>query len=148
MAKFVAAGVVDPLEWTFEPHVQAHGVISEPTDDQIADFFKEIRKITAEARKHVEATGKAVDDLADADDPSEAIAALDDTEVVLGMHQRLAQVYADLCSGDPSQEQILKLPMRIRTIFYAWLQREVMTPEAVPAAGNSQVTTLRSAAGG
>jgi hypothetical protein len=42
----------------------------------------------------------------------------------------------------------MALPMRIRTIFYRWLQEEVMSPEAVSGGGNAQVTTLRSAAAG
>jgi hypothetical protein len=32
--------------------------------------------------------------------------------------------------------------------FYAWLQQEVVNPEAVPAAGNAQVIDLKRAAGG
>ena len=149
MAKFDAGSVVDPLDYVFEKFAPGcNGRVREPTDLQIAVFFRDLRMITAEARRQIAATGKAVDDLADAGDPGEAIAALNDTETVLGMHRRLAEAYAALCSGEPSAETLLKLPMRIRTPFYQWLQGEVMNPEAAPGGGSAQVTTLRSAAAG
>lgn len=148
MAKFTAAGVVEALDWDFRPYVNAAGTSAEPTDDQIAAFFAELRKITAEARRQIDATGKAVDDLVAADDPNAAIAALDDVETVTSLHKRLAETYAALCSGSPSQEEVLGLPMRVRTLYYQWLQKEVTSPEAVPGGGNAQVTTLRSAAAG
>ena len=56
-------------------------------------------------------------------------------------------LHADLCSGQPSKEQILTVPMRRRQMFYQWLQAEVMSPEAATPGGNGQVLSLPRAAG-
>ena len=144
MPRFDAATVVEALEWTFEPFVKkAHGVIKEPTDDQITRYLNDMKKMVEEVRVKVpHAT--------DSTDPVDLMGALDDLdpESVQVLTEKMAGIYAQLCSGDPSREQILALPPRRRTMFYGWLQQEVMSPEAAPAAGNAQVKTLRSAAGG
>ena len=49
----------------------------------------------------------------------------------------MAGIAAGLCSGEPSKDDILRLPPRIRAMFLAWLQREVMSPEAAPGGGSS-----------
>jgi hypothetical protein len=59
-----------------------------------------------------------------------------------------AGLFAQLCSGSPSQEQMLALPLRVRVHFYGYVQREVVNPEAGPGGGIAQVTNLRSAAAG
>jgi hypothetical protein len=149
LAKFNAAGVVEGLDYEFEAFVPGcNGTIREPTDTQITAFLTERQKINAEARRQIEAAGKAIEAAGESGNPEEAIAALDDTEAALEMHRRTADAYAALCSGAPSAADILRLPMRIRVLFYAWLSKEVMNPEAVPGGGSSQVKTLRSVAAG
>ena len=71
-----------------------------------------------------------------------------DPEDVVSLMGKMAALYADLCSGDPSKAQILALPMRVRQQFFVWLQTEVMSPEAGPGAGRAQVTPLPRAAAG
>ncbi len=144
MAAFDSGTVVEPLDWTFEKHVRgAKGTIKEPNDRQIADYLAAFKKFIAGTK------GKLPEDV-DVNDPAELVAAMDDLdpEITVQLHEELAGIYAALCSGDPSRELLLKLPPRIRTIFYGWLQQEVMSPEAVPGGGSAQVTTLRSAAAG
>ena len=67
--------------------------------------------------------------------------------VVKLMHD-MAETYSALCSGFPSTEEILALPMRRRQGFYTWLMNEVMNPEAGPGAGKAQVMTLPRASAG
>ena len=143
MAAFNAASVVEALDWTFEPFVHASGVIKEPNDDQIAQYLADLKAIGTEIREKVP-------DAPDSTDPVGLMAALDDLDLesVSALTGRMAGIYAALCSGEPSMEQILALPPRRRTMFYGWLQQEVMSPEAAPGAGNAQVRTLRSAAAG
>ena len=76
----------------------------------------------------------------DPDNPASVMDALDDLdpEDVVSLMGKMAGLYADLCSGDPSKAQILALPMRVRQQFFAWLQTEVMSPEAGPGAGRAQ----------
>jgi len=150
MAVFNAAEIVEPLDFKFEAFVPGcNGTIKEPDDSQIARFWADWRKLTVDARRHAEATGKAFSDADGADgDPGEAITALDDTDTAVELHKRNAEIHSALCSGSPSAEEILGLPMRVRTRFYSWLEQEVMNPEAVAGGGNAQVRTLRSAAAG
>ena len=65
-----------------------------------------------------------------------------------GLLGDMAVIFSELCSGKPTAAQINALPVRVRTIFFAWLQGEVMSPEAVTGAGQTQVTPLRSARAG
>ena len=143
VAAFNAASVVEALEWTFEPFVSAKGVIKEPNDDQIATYLADMKAIGAEIKAKVP-------DAPDGNDPVGLMSALEDLDIesVSALTGRMAGIYAALCSGEPSREQILALPPRRRTMFYGWLQQEVMSPEAAPGAGSAQVRTLRSAAAG
>jgi hypothetical protein len=143
VAKFDAATVVEALEWTFEPFVAARGVIREPNDEQIAAYLADVKAFGQEVREKIP-------DAPDGNDPVDLMTALEDLNLaeVAGLTEKMAGIVAALCGGDPSRETILALPPRRRTMFYGWLQSEVMSPEAAPGAGNPQVRTLRSAAAG
>jgi len=144
LAGFNAATVVEALDWTFEPFVKkAKGTVKEPTDDQIVKFLSDVKALVARLHEKAEADVKSRD-------PADLVDAIEelDPSVVGEFHQELAGIFAALCSGEPTREQILAVPMRIRVVFYGWLRQEVMNPEAAPGAGNAQVTTLRSAAAG
>jgi hypothetical protein len=138
MAGFNAATVVEALDWDFHPYADANGTVQEPTDPQIRAFVDALAKLTESVRDKLP------------EDDGEPTAA--DIALALGnaieSHQEMAGIYAALCSGEPSAETLLALPMRIRVVFYSWLQQEVMSPEAAPGGGSAQVTTLRSAAAG
>lgn len=143
MAGFNAATVVEPLDWDFNPYATAKGRIKEPTDDQIAQFLNALKAMTEEVKG-------SLPDGTDTADPAEVIAAIDslDASAVVDAHRKMAVIFSALCSGDPSPETLLQLPMRIRTVFFGWLQQELMSPEAAPGGGSAQVTTLRPAAAG
>lgn len=140
MAGFSAASVVDPLDWDFNPFVKAKGRITEPTDEMIARFLNGLKALTEEV-KHKLPEG------VDTSDPAEMVAAIDnlDADAVVEAHQKFAGLFAELCSGSPSRELLLQLPMRVRTVFYGWIQEQVMSPEVGPGAGNAPEKTLRSA---
>lgn len=144
MAKFDSGSVVEPLDWTFEAHVKgAKGTIREPADQQIADYLASVKKLTA---KYKDMMPEGVD----GDNPADMVAAMDDLDpqTVVSIHQEMAGIYSALCSGEPSTELLLKVPLRIRVMFYGWLQQEVMSPEAAPGGGSGSATTLRSVAAG
>jgi hypothetical protein len=143
VAGFKAEGVVEALDYDLKPYVNAAGTIPEPTDTQIAEFLTGIKAVFKEAEKDLPT------DL-DTEDPGVllgAIDALDPTAQIKAMGE-MAKVYAGLCSNTPSAEEITQLPMRVRTIFFNWLQQEVMAPEAATGGGNAQVSTLRTARAG
>jgi len=81
---------------------------------------------------------------------ADVLDALDDLdpEDVVSLMGKMAGLYADLCSGDPSKAQIMALPLRVRQQFFTWLQTEVMSPEAGPGAGRAQVRQLPRAVAG
>ncbi len=142
MPAFSAESVVEALDYSFLPYTDAKGTIREPTDKQIASFLSGVKKVVTQS----ELTLPNVDP----DNPASVIEALDDLdpEDVVSLMGKMAGLYADLCSGDPSKAQILALPMRVRQQFFTWLQTEVMSPEAGPGAGITQVRpALRAAAG-
>ena len=142
MAGFEAQGVVEALDWDFNPYVAARGTIPEPTDNQIAAFLTGVKATI----KEVEA------DLPDGiteNDPVALLAMMEDLDPAKTIEQigKMAEIYSALCSGTPTVEQIMALPMRVRNIFFAWLQAEVMSPEAASPGGNGQVTKLPTARG-
>jgi hypothetical protein len=146
---FSAESVVEALDFTFAYKIGKkkvpgpEGTIEEPSDKQIAAFLNGIKRITREAQ------AKLPDD-APASTPAELIDAADnlDPEVLVSLMRDMAETYSALCSGFPSTEDIIALPMRRRQGFYVWLQQEVMSPEAAPGAGITQVTHLPRAAAG
>jgi hypothetical protein len=146
---FDAGSVVEPLDYKFEAFVPGcNGRITEPADDQIVKFLTDVKALVT--RLHEKAEKAEEEASVDGRDPAGLVDAIEelDPSVVGEFHQELAGIFAALCSGTPSREAILGLPMRIRVMFYGWLRQEVMNPEAAPGAGNAQVTTLRSAAAG
>lgn len=146
MAGFDAASVVEPLDYTLRPHVDKAGTIREPNDRQIADYLAGYQQMVKDYR------GQLPDTLVAGGNPDIGAvldAATDlDTEIVLKLNAEVAALVAALCSNDPSKDDILGLPPRIRAMFCAWVQKEVMSPEAAPGGGKAQVRTLRSAAAG
>jgi hypothetical protein len=146
MAGFDAASVVEPLDYSLRPHVDKAGTIREPNDRQIADYLAGYQRMVKDYR------GQLPDALVAGGSPDigavlDATAELD-TEVVLRLNTEVAALVAALCSNDPSRDDILGLPPRIRAMFCAWVQKEVMSPEAAPGGGSSQARTLRSVAAG
>jgi hypothetical protein len=151
MPKFDAGAVVEPLDYDFTtvrgyPHRKARGTIAEPNDEKIAAFIASLRDM-------MQAAGSIVGDGGSADiaiDPTAFLGQLDsyDPEKLLGVFRGLATTYADLCSGQPSAEEIMDLPLRVRVRFFAWLQQEVVSPEAGTGAGMAVVTQLRPAVAG
>jgi len=143
MAGFDAGSVVEPLNYTFEPHVKgAAGTIREPTDAQLQEFYQGIKTMLADFK------GKLPEGADSISDPTELMGIIEDLdfEVIAAITDRVAGIYSGLCSDHPSKAQILKLPPRIRNVFFGWLQQEVMSPEVVGGGGNAQVLTLPPAA--
>jgi hypothetical protein len=146
MAGFDSGAVVEPLDYTFEAHIKGcKGTIAEPTDQQLADYLAGLKKLVKEYQ------GQLPDGLIQGEsNVTDLMSAVDDLEpdIIVKFHDGIAGLFAGLCSGDPDKATLLKLPIRIRSVFYAWLQQEVMSPEAAPGAGIAQVVTMPRAAAG
>lgn len=151
MPKFDAGAVVEPLDYDFTtikgyPHKRARGTIPEPSDEQIANLLAALREQAATAGKMVEPGNEAQD----FSDPTAFLHQLDnfDPAVFTELYAKVGRAYADLCSGQPSYEEIMSLPMRVRNRFFAWVMEEVVSPEAGTGAGNAAVIPLRTPVAG
>lgn len=146
---FDAGKTIEPLDWDFSnirkgpPGLKdARGTITEPSDQMIGEFLEAQKAIFTEGRKY-----DAIRELGDDPEPEkvlEVLATLSGKDMV-NMMSDIAEIFSLLCSGSPSQEQILLLPMRARVAFYQWLMSEVVRPEAGTPAGSAQVISLPSA---
>jgi hypothetical protein len=145
MPKFDAGEVVESLEWDFtKAGVKAKGITPEPTDATIGRFMDGLKKLYEEAQKDM--TIELGDD-ATPEQMLEAMSSLTGDSFVKFMAD-VAGLFADLCGGKPSKEQLLALPMRVRAHFYAWIQGEVVNPEVGPGGGTAVVRSLPTAAAG
>lgn len=141
MPGFVGAEIAEPLAYDFSPAnapgTGQSGVIREPTDKQIITFQKAFRREMLQAARDLGVAQKAKD-VAEMD-PDEFLAALEKTNLdnSEATVKRQAKLFSDLCSGDPSTADLLKVPLRMRLGFYRWLQGEILNPEAGAGAGTS-----------
>jgi hypothetical protein len=157
MPAFDAGAVVEALEWDFTGKqgtktvpgwprglANARGVISEPTDAAIGRFLDGLKKLYSEAQKTLTA------DLPEDATPDQMLEALSSVtgDAFVQLMADIAALFAELCGGSPSKDQLLLLPMRARVRFFAWVQQEVVSPEAGPGAGTAVVRSLPSAAAG
>ena len=149
MPTFDAGDVVESLDWDFSKSKiaslkTAKGTIPEPTDAAIGRFLDGLKKLYEESQKSLTAD---MPDNATPEQMLDALAQLTGDAFVKFMADTAA-LFAGLCSGKPSAEQLLALPMRVRVKFYAWVQQEVVNPEAVTGGGTAVVRSLPTAVGG
>jgi hypothetical protein len=135
MPTFDAILVVEPLKVNFNPYLDLEGTIPEPSETQISTFFDAMMKVSKNASKQV----KALDGVTDPEKMAAAMAKLPDGSLS-GMLALMNKPYADLCSGFPSEEQIGKLPPRVRLAFFGWLAGE-LNPEGSGAASTTAPQT-------
>lgn len=132
MPKFDAGALASQLEFDFTAAgVDAKGVIPEPSDKMIGQYLDDIVESFQKLAK--------LGDLASLDPTQpEALAAamqaINGKEFIAALDE-VAKAAAKLCGGTPSLSQIRALPLRVRQHFFAYLQREVVNPEAGPGAG-------------
>jgi hypothetical protein len=165
MATFNAGDVVEPLDWDFtgrdkDGHVPkgwprelstAKGTIKEPSDQAIGVFLEDVRNLSTDAARLDAQTRKMIDDLSSKDqDPDKFAAALKELPVtsMMTMMEGMAEAFSKLCSGHPTKNQIMALPLRVRVAFFNWMQQEVVNPEAGSGGGIAPVISLPAAAGG
>lgn len=153
MAGFDAGSVVEPLTYNFttlEVPVKGledcQGTIPEPTPLQVERFLSASRKEAIRSRQEARELGFTDEDMT----PEQILGALDkiDPARTAAARKRNAQILSDLCSGELTTAQLLKLPHRLLREFAEWVTTEVLSPEASAGGGNAQVLPLRSSAAG
>lgn len=121
MAKFDVGVEVDELSYDFEKFVPgAKGIIPEPSTDQLTNFRRTILESIPVTEGSDGKVGIDFDALKERvkDDGGEALEA------------SLFQAIADLCSEQPSAEQMKALPYRGQQAFIGWIMGTFLRPEA------------------
>jgi len=134
MAGFDAGALVEPLDYDFKPFCpEIKGTVPEPTDKQIEAFLDKIKSIMEGANKDIGGLSE--------DNPDEFLEALSslDPKVVTKTIADMARAYAALCSNKPSYTDLMKAPMRVRILFFRWVQQEIFSPEVRTGAGTAVV---------
>jgi hypothetical protein len=151
MPTFDASASVEALDYDFSAvpnypkELKARGTVTEPSDARIGAFLDGLKNMVTDAKKD------GVDfDIPDDASAEEMLAVLDALtgDAFVEMMSRTARMFADLLSESPSHEQLMALPLRVRTEFYNWIMEQVVRPEAGRNAGTAQVVNLRTAATG
>lgn len=144
MPSFDAGDVLEALDWDFtKAGVKAKGTVPEPGDHAIGLFLDGLKELYTKAK------GMDIKLPEDAT-PEQMMDALN--QVTGAQFEKFmaetARLFAELCSDQPSKEQLLALPLRVRVKFFGWIQAEVVRPEAGTGAGNVVTMSPRSAAAG
>lgn len=117
MPKFDASRAVTVLDYDFNKFGAGKGITPEPSDAQIFRYSKLMADLGAELG------------ISETDPKKIAEFAASITEEDM-MEQALkqAEITAELCSDQPSRDDLMKLPPRVRAAFYGWLS-EHLNPE-------------------
>lgn len=128
MAKFNAAEAVEDLEYDFTKYVDGCvGVVPEPSSDQMDAFFKSLQ----DTAKSVKGLRTKVQKAKEEDMSDEEMQALLDEmdDIQFGdFTQKMVEAAGEVCSNQPSAEQIGQLPHRVQQSFLKWLM-EAFRPE-------------------
>lgn len=150
---FNAQTLVEPLEYDFRPYVDAHGVIPEPNANQTDEFRRQYTGLQtrlldyarkyyekvqseaqAEAKRKIDegAEGKIPDLPPLAEEIDKFLREFDEenaTGNAQAVNEAVIQMIANVCSHQPSEDELRALPARIRAGFAAWLIEELTAPK-------------------
>lgn len=125
---FNAETAVSKLDWDFTTFVpDAKGVTPEPSVDQAEAFLSAMRDLAAEA--------DADDDTGEGDRPvlsdQEALAKFEgmSSEKMRALSEKLIGAFADVCSNNPTREQITALPYRQQQAFFGYIYGQILNPQ-------------------
>ncbi len=123
MAKFDSGAAVERLEYDFSAHGGPVGVVPEPSEKQVDEALAKLRDVAA----------KAGGDLPADASPAQVAEALGNFSLE-EQAGPMTEAVAGLCSGSPSYDELMALPMRVRAVFRDWLLGELTDPtESRPA---------------
>lgn len=134
------AGVYGTLRYDFKKFGGVQGIIPDPSDQQLEDFMRGMRDAAKEY------SSEDLDDDKIEDMSAEELSELldDDSSMrIKEAQEKIAGLVAELCSGSPNQDELLRLPFRVRQGFLRWLQGKLINPESEAADTTpSRVTRL------
>jgi hypothetical protein len=124
---FVLRLEVDQLEYNFEPY-SSKGFIPEPTSQQIQNFRQSLAELIGETSNNAPNT----------DDPVGLVKRVadylgqDTTEITA----KILHIAADVCSNQPSYDDLEAIPYRAQQAFLGWLTGVFLIPETRTPATN------------
>lgn len=157
---FDAGASVAPLDWDFTRFGGGSGVTPEPTTQQIEKFLRSHGALQQSVVKAKSALAMRLDELSpeeakqrllewaelDRDQAFERayreLDELGDSDEMEQYALRMATMVAEVCSDCPSVEQILKIPHRVRIVFYRWIIKELNDPELFAVATKPSLSVV------
>lgn len=140
MAGFNAATQIEPFDYSFRPYADTEGVVPEPSDTQVREFYigignllvdvvgeDKIRELLTD-EEYVDFTQRKAEPML------KVQAATNNLENMAKAQERMVELHAAVCSGHPSRETLEALPYRVKQAFYGALQGW-LSPEASRPAG-------------
>lgn len=160
MAGFDAGSAVEPMDWDFSKFGAGKGTVPEPSDVEIDRFMRQYQVLATQVIRSAEAqTNQQLQELIerrakedDPDSPEKPLTLEQSVEVMkqvdLGNSAEIANAMLDLIititKGQPSREQLMALPHRVRGAFYGWLIGQLTNPDFSVAAGTRPSLSLVS----
>lgn len=140
---FVAKDKVQPLDYDLRPHLDVSGTVPEPSSDQVDRYWHVMGQIMKAEQDRLRAEAREAEkDRGDDEDVdvmplnrytiADTLAGMD-PERLAEQKGKVVAALADLCSGQPSAEQLGQLPHRVLQAFAGWLTGEI-SPEVSAAA--------------
>lgn len=120
MAGFDAATAVEPMDYDFTKYKAGKGTVPEPSNDDMKSFQQEFATIMRRGQQLNVSEDEALKM------SEEDFTAFQKQADEVG--EELDAALAKLCQGQPSLDQLKKLPFRVKTAFSRWLMDQ-MSPE-------------------
>lgn len=125
MAKFNAAEAVEELEYDFEKYISGcKGTIPEPTSKQMETFFNSMQDVAKEVKSLRSRVQKAKTEEDLSDEEMQQIVEEMDSLNFGDYTKKMNAAAGELCSNQPSAEEIDQLPHRVQQSFLQWLMGE------------------------
>lgn len=123
---FNAGTAVSKLDWDFTQFVpDAKGTTPEPSAEQAEAFLAAMRDLAVEA--DADATDEEKAALTD-QEAAERLASLSSDKMRL-LSEKLIGAVADVCSNNPTREQIAALPYRPQQAFFGHIYGQILNPQ-------------------
>jgi len=137
---FKAATAVDPFDYDLKPYADTAGVIPEPSDAQVREFYAGLGNILEDVLGEERLRDILGDDYQrfEQRDPEAMMkvqAATNNVDDMEKAQERMLDLHAAVCSHRPDRDQLAALPYRVKQAFYGQLQRW-LSPEASRPATN------------
>lgn len=140
---FDASTIVEPLDYDFTKFGGSKSVIPEPSQEKVIAMYAAMDTLV----KQIAGSFVQLPENPSATDLVESLNQLTMSESYGPMLDGMTAIYAELCSQSPSEEELKKLPPRIRALFFQWMAKQ-MRPELDAADSKTPLRPLRIAQGG